>query len=118
MTDRKLVELAQRMVSSKVSRGKPLAELVSECLKVLEECNGRQIQFRNLNKCRNLLAQTRSECIAVYSYIYENYCKGRADYGLIRSEIGDILGTERDVLKVLYEIDKFIRKHCAGDPRS
>ncbi|MEM4971026.1 MAG: hypothetical protein QXE01_07235 [Sulfolobales archaeon] len=41
-----------------------LVEIVSECLKVLEECVGRWITFgtKNRNKCRDLLVQSRGEC--------------------------------------------------------
>mgnify|MGYP001772770450 CR=1 FL=1 len=73
---------------------------------------------RKTNKRRDLFTRSASECADVYSYIYETYCKGRADYGLIRSKVGYILSTERGVLKALYEIDIFIREHCASGSRS
>lgn len=52
---------------------------------------------------------------AVYSYIYENYCRGRVDYVSIRSMVGDILSTYRDVLKAFGEVDKFIKDYCDMD---
>ena len=117
MTDGVLVKFAQHMVSSEMSIDKSLAELVSSCLKVLEECDGRWIALgtRNPNKCKNMLVQSRSECVAVYSYIYENYCRGEVDYRLIRSKVGDILSTYRDVLKAFGEVDKFIKDYCGMD---
>mgnify|MGYP001772704714 CR=1 FL=1 len=93
-----------------------LVELVSRCLKVLEECDKIWIALgtRNPNKCRDLQAQSRRECVAVYSNVYETYCRGRMHFGQVRSIVGHILSTYRDVHVAADKIIEYIRRQCGA----